>query len=111
MNKQFLFMLTLLSGFFISCEKDDHDHDDECHACHIAIEECCGATGVHDPGEHEIDILDGEEFCGDDLEEIETNGWVAIEAIMHDGNEIYSVGDTVPANIIHCEEHADGHDH
>jgi len=110
MNKQFLFMLTLLSGFFISCEKDDHD--DECHACHIAIpEECCGSTEPHDPGEHEIEILDGEEFCGDALEEIETNGWVATEVIMHDGEELYAVGDTVPANIIHCEEHADGHDH
>ena len=49
-------------------------------------------------------------FCGDDLANIEANGWVATQAIMHDNEEEFAVGDLVPASIIHCEEHAD-HDH
>ena len=110
MNKQFLITLTLLSGFFISCEKDDDhsSHSDECHPCHIAIEECCGTEGDHAPGEHPWDIPG--EFCGDDLVDIEANGWVATQDVIHEDVVIYAEGTLVPASVIHCEEHA-GHNH
>ena len=107
MKKSFLFLLALSTGLFISCEKDA-DHDD-CHECHIALVQCCDLPDPHDPAEHEIEIPGGE-FCGDDLADIEANGWVATEDIMHDGVVVYAVDALVPASMIHCEEHAD-HDH
>jgi len=100
MKKNFLLAL-FLSLFIVSCEKDDdHDHD-ECHECHIALME-------DDGSEHQIDI-DGD-FCGDDLANIEANGWVATTEISHDGEVEFNIGDLVPASMIHCEEHAN-HDH
>ena len=104
-----------LSFFILSCEKDE---DENCQECHIAImEECCATepggeccSDDHDHGEHEVEI---DEFCGDDLADIEANGWVATQSIMHDGKEEFAVGDLVPASMIHCEQHAnhDDHDH
>lgn len=108
MKNIFLFTIMCVGLFLVSCEKDD---DVACQHCHIALEECCGATEPHAPGEHEVEIG---QFCGDDLTDVEANGWVATEAIMHDGEEEFAVGDLVPATMIHCEEHAgdhDGHDH
>ena len=84
---------------FVSCEKDDDVH---CQECHIAFME-------EDGSEHSVDI-DGE-FCGDDLVDIEANGWIATEDIEHDGEVEYAAGTTVPASMIHCEEHADHDDH
>jgi len=99
MKKNFLLFFFVTSLLFISCEKDDHD--DECQECHIAFLE-------EDGSEHAVEI--DAEFCGDDLINLEANGWVATESIMHDGEEEFAVGDLVPASMIHCEEHAD-HDH
>ena len=103
MKKSILFSLACFSLCFVSCEKDDHDHDDECHECHVALVECCGAAEPHEAGEHEVEIG---EFCGDDLANVEANGWIATQAIMHDGEEEFAVGDLVPASMVHCEEHA-----
>ena len=97
MKNQFLFLLGLSVFLFVSCEKDD-DHNDHCQECHIAFME-------EDGSEHSVNI-DGE-FCGDDLVNIEANGWQTTEDIMHDGVLEYAAGDTVPASIIHCEEHTD----
>ena len=104
MKNYFLFTIMCAGLFFVSCEKDE-DHHDECHECHIAFME-------EDGSEHVVDI-DGE-FCGDDLVNLEANGWEATEDIMHDGALEYAMGEIVPASMIHCEEHAgdhDGHDH
>ena len=107
MKNGIILCLSLMALLFISCEKDDHD---ECHECHIAIMECCGLEEDHQPGEHSVEIG---EFCGDDLANVEANGWVATQSITHDGKEEFAIGDLVPASMIHCEEHADhdGHDH
>ena len=102
MKYHFLLPMAFLAIFFIACEEDI-----ECHECHIALVECCGAEEDHAPGEHAVDIG---EFCGDDLADIEANGWVATQSISHDGEEEYAIGELVPANMIHCEEHA-SHDH
>ena len=102
--KNQIILALFLSFFILSCEKDE---DENCHECHIAIEECCGAEEPHAPGEHSIDIG---EFCDDDLSDVEANGWVATMEISHDGEVEFNVGDLVPASMIHCEEHAD-HDH
>jgi len=104
-----------LSFFILSCEKDE---DENCQECHIAIMEKCCATEPggeccsddHDHGEHSIDIPG--EFCGEDLSDLEANGWVATMDIEHDGKVAFPEGQRVPASMIHCEEHAhDGHDH
>ena len=99
MKNQFLLLLGLSVFMFVSCDKDDHD---ECQECHIAL--------IEDGVEHQHDIPG--EFCGDDLTDLEANGWVVTEDIMHDGELEYAIGDIVPASMIHCEEHADDdHDH
>ena len=95
MKNQFLLLLGVSFFMFVACEKD------ECQECHIAFME-------EDGSEHAVDI-DGE-FCGDDLVNIEANGWEATEDIIHDGEVEYALGEIVPASMIHCEEHAD-HDH
>ena len=90
-----------------SCEKEE-----ECHECHVAImEECCATepggeccSDSHDHEEHEIGIGT---FCEDELADIEANGWVSTQSIMHDGKEEFAPGDLIPASMIHCEEHAD----
>ena len=99
--KKHLILALFLSFFIVSCEKDDdHDHD-ECQECHVSLTE-------EDGTEHPVDI-EGE-FCGDDLANVEANGWIATVDIMHDGEVEYAADTLVPAEFIHCEEHAN-HDH
>ena len=101
MKNQFLLLLGFSVFMFVSCEKDD-DHHDECQECHIALME---EDGTEHPWE-----IEGE-FCGDALVDIEANGWIATEDIIgHDDEVEYAEGEVVPADMIHCEEHAD-HDH
>jgi hypothetical protein len=95
MKKFFLIPFVIASLFIMSCEEEDHH--DECHECHIAYM----ATGSKTQGEIG-------EFCGDDLADVEANGYTLLEDLV--------VGDvTIPAGFypgvdIHCEDHAD-HDH
>ena len=95
MNYKFFLFSLFASLCIISCEKDDHDHG--CHDCHIAYME----TG----GEIQVDLG---EFCDDDLENIEANGYTLAEDVV--------VGDVsipagfYPASDIHCGEHHDDHD-
>ena len=95
--KNNLAIALLLSFFLLSCE-DDHD---DCHECHIAIEECCGLDEPHDHTELEGDIG---EFCGDALADIEANGYVLEEDLIV-GNDTIPAG-TYTASQVHCEEHA-----
>ena len=93
MKNNFLFLAGISVFMFVACEDDDHDHDSDCHECHIAYN---NVTVQVDIGE----------FCGDDLANVEANGYTLTEDMM--------VGDvTIPAGLytdIHCEEHGD-HDH
>ena len=94
MKPNFLFALICASLFIISCEKDAHDED--CHACHIALI-------MEDGCEHEYEI---DEFCGDELSNIEANGYTVTADFTHMGIT-YSVGHGFDASDVHCEEHAD----
>tara|TARA_B100000575_G_C23141566_1_gene664457 strand:+ start:1173 stop:1454 length:282 start_codon:yes stop_codon:yes gene_type:complete len=93
MKNNFLFLAGISVFMFVACEDDDHDHDSDCHECHIA----------YNNDTVQVDIG---EFCGDDLANVEANGYTLTEDMM--------VGDvTIPAGLytdIHCEEHGD-HDH
>ena len=83
-----------LTFFLISCE-EDHDHDD-CHECHLEIM-MQDSTVDHS---HEIG-----EFCGEDLHEVEENGWIVDVAFEHMG-VTYEVGHQFSSSQVHCEEHA-----
>jgi hypothetical protein len=91
MKNNFLFLAGISVFMFVACEDDDHDSD--CQECHIA----------YDNDTVQVDIG---EFCGDDLANVEANGYNLTEEMM--------VGDvTIPIGLytdIHCEEHGD-HDH
>ena len=92
MKNQFLILLGLSVFMFVSCEKDD-----ECHPCHIAFTEEDGSEHEHDIGE----------FCGDDLNDVELNGYTVMgAALIHDG-DTYEIGHVFSADMVHCEEHAD----
>ena len=89
-------MLALfLSFFLISCEEDDHDHEG-CQECHLEI---MMADGTDD---HSYEIG---EFCGEDLHEVEENGWTVVTAFDHMGTT-YEAGYQFSASEVHCEEHA-----
>ena len=83
---------------FSACSKDDH-HDDGCHDCHIALM-------MQDGSEHEHEIG---EFCGDALEDVETNGYTLTAELTH-MDTTYPAGHIFDASEVHCEEHGD-HNH
>ena len=96
MEKYILSILAITgSSLFISCEKDDHD---ECHSCHLELQMADGTI------DHDYQIG---EFCGEDLHDIEENGYVAAEAFSHEGENF----DAGTYTNVHCEEHADHDDH
>jgi len=105
MKKYVIYILAIVgSSLFVSCEKDDH-HDD-CHECHLKIVMTNGTI------DHSTEIG---EFCGEDLHDVEENGWTVTEefgAFDFDGVN-YQVGDLFTSDQVHCEEHAnhDDHDH
>ena len=95
--KKLIFLPLLASSlFFISCEEDDHDHHDECQECHALCAMDDGSTSEHELGE----------FCGDDLHNIESNGYT-LTSEMTVGSVTYPVGHVFSASEICCEEHAD----
>ena len=67
----------------------------ECHECHVAIL-------MEDGSEHEHEIG---EFCGDELEDVEANGYAVDTAFTHMGTT-YPAGHMFNESEVHCEEHA-----
>ena len=72
MKKLNLLTFALIGGivFWSSCSKSSDNHDDDCHPCHIAIE---NAAGLADSIAWDITDANGEViiFCGDDLHNAE----------------------------------------
>lgn len=97
-NSLLSILLVGIFGFMTSCSSSD-----DCHDCHIALYNAAGA----EVGEHEIG-----EFCGNDLEDVESAGYNLEEAVTYsDGDSTYTLpAGLIPAENIHCEEHGD-HDH
>ena len=94
MKNIFLLSLICTSLCIMSCEKDYNDED--CHECHIALI-------MEDGSEYEYEIG---EFCGDELSNVETNGYT-VTTEFTDMGITYLVGYEFDASDIHCEEHAD----
>jgi len=93
----FLLPTLIFSLCIISCESDDHDdHDDECHECHVLCALDDGSTHEHEIGE----------FCGDDLHDLETNGYT-LPSEMTIAGVTYPAGHVFDASQLCCEEHAD----
>ena len=96
--------LTLLSillvgifGLMTSCSSSDG-----CQECHVAYM-------LADNTEIEVPITNsagGDEFCGVELEDVETQGYT------HTIDQTIIGNDTIPAGDypVHCEDHGD-HDH
>jgi len=93
--KNQIILALFLSFFLISCEEDDHDHDDECHECHVL---CAMDDGTNH--EHEIG-----EFCGEDLHDLEENGYTLMSEMTIKG-VTYPAGHVFSASEVCCEEHA-----
>ena len=89
-----------LCAFFLmtSCSSTD-----DCHECHIAL---YNAAGV-EVAQHEIG-----EFCGNDLEDVESAGYNLENAVTYtDQDSTYTLSPgLIPGDDVHCEEHAN-HDH
>ena len=94
MKYNLLLSFSLVGFLFMSCSKE------ECHECHIAYEHDDSAGDDHEEIEGEIG-----EFCGDDLADVETNGYVLANDLIVGGDTIPA--GTYPASMVHCEEHAD----
>tara|TARA_Y100000813_G_scaffold3993_1_gene2903 strand:- start:168 stop:470 length:303 start_codon:yes stop_codon:yes gene_type:complete len=95
-----LLSIIFLSAFFFmtSCSSSD-----DCHECHIAL---YNAAGV-EVAQHEIG-----EFCGNDLEDVESAGYNLENAVTYtDQDSTYTLSPgLIPGDDVHCEEHAN-HDH
>ena len=100
MKNNFLFLAGISVFMFVACEDDDHDHDSNCQECHISFMEDDVSEHAHDIGE----------FCGDDLADVEANGFTVDVAFDHDG-VTYEVGHQFEASVVHCEEHGSHDDH
>lgn len=111
--KKLFALLGVFGLFFIaSCEKDEEA--EECHECHIAYhmehddDECCveGGDDACCGDHHDHEEIEGEigEFCGDELADVEANGYVLTEDLVV-GDHVIPAG-TYSASEVHCEEHA-----
>ena len=106
MNKKLFtiknFLLVSALAVMTSCSDDK----ETCADCHLVVMNADGS---------ETELLDLEEYCGDDLHEIEENGYSFQDTIYvdSDGNTLATPVAPGDAVEVHCgEEHDhDGHDH
>ena len=114
-------IITCSLALFTSCSgDDDHAHSDECHGCHLALPDGSGGELMYDI----TNAAGGEEFCGDELADAESNTFyfeiAAGDSLLCDdgGHPIYA-GQYGPgadnaagqAYEVHCEDHGDHDDH
>ena len=94
--------LILLAGILFCCSDSD-----DCHECHIALENADGTETMW-----EIKTSSGDdEFCGSELETVEDPSYMheVTEALYStSGNDTLQPGQYGSSNgyEIHCEEHA-----
>ena len=112
-NLSFLMIASFASLiFFSSCSSDS-----DCHECHLAYP-LTDSTGTV-VGERAFDISNpsgGDEFCGDELTDVENpaNAFEVTEMLISDDGSdtlmpgTYGNGDGWE---VHCEEHGDHDDH
>jgi len=101
MKKSNLLSLLVLFSvlLFTSCSKDN-DHSPECQECAALCAMDDGTTTEKDLGE----------FCGEDLQDIEANGYTLTSELVV-GSVTYPVGHVFSASEICCAENHDGHNH
>ncbi len=100
-------------AIFSSCSEDDDHADDGCQECHIAMD----MNGTEMMWEI-TNAAGGEEFCGDELDDAESNNFVYTVAagdslVCTMGGHVLYAGDYGPGSTdsigalyeIHCEEH------
>jgi hypothetical protein len=94
--KSLLFASALF--LFASCSKD------ECASCHLVVMNADGS---------ETELLDLDEYCGDDLHEIEENGYVFNDTIFSDSDGNLLTIPVAPGDAVevHCGEEHDHDDH
>lgn len=89
-------------AFMTSCSDDK----ETCADCHLVVMNADGS---------ETELLDLEEYCGDDLHDVEENGYSFQDTIFvdSDGNSLATPVAPGDAVEVHCgEEHDhDEHDH
>ena len=121
-TKNFLSIATIVCAIaiFSSCKKEEeHDHSDECHGCHLSLPDGNGGELMWDI----TNAAGGDEFCGDELEDAESNDFVFEIAagdtlFCDDGGHPLTEGQYGPgaddaagqAYEVHCEDHG-SHDH
>ena len=107
MKKTNLLTLAVLSSVlvFTSCSKDD-DHVDDCHECHIALENEDGTETMWEIA----NSSGGEEFCGTDLATVEDPSYMhtVTDTLTSSDGLVLLPSDYGASNgyEIHCEEHA-----
>ena len=80
---------------FTSCSKSDSE---ECHPCHIA--ETVNGSEI------EFDLNGGALFCGNEISNVESNGFTVSDTLYSESGDILLPG-FYAADVVHCEEHAD----
>ena len=117
-------IITCSLALFTSCSGgDDHDHSSECHGCHLALPDGSGGELMYDI----TNAAGGEEFCGDELEDAESNTFyfevpAGQTLTCSDGGHPIGEGQYGPGADttitptgrlyeVHCEDHGshDGH--
>ena len=90
-----MFLASALA-FITSCSDKD-----TCAECHVVV------AGT------EIEIMEMEEYCGDELHDLEENGYTFQTAISEDtqGNPLDSVLGPGYVGEVHCGEEHHDHDH
>tara|TARA_B100001540_G_scaffold301202_1_gene307412 strand:- start:890 stop:1255 length:366 start_codon:yes stop_codon:yes gene_type:complete len=118
MNYLLIFTLVTTTVFMSSCSDDEL-----CHECHLALEMADGSEMMW----HIENSAGGEEFCGEELHDVEV-AYTAADTLTCEAGDhklapgVYTHGDTSGVSAIagaaegaaweiHCEDHGEHDDH